>query len=375
MNKEILAIQDNISKSVLDADSKIVVSDYKRDVSFYKDVSDTILHKFKDMAIDFYFRKEQKRFHDSLTFFQKYFFKKDDTDFIRKTRIKAGLLNIGLSFGIEVIDEVLISNISNVMNRYNIPKMFKSLLFNLLFINGDKWENEKDGISLNAKLKLKGIMDRYNINRSGYKISKWIDESKISPEDTLPLPKYFQRDINKMTLYLQFLLKLCDTDELTDVESDVYKRAKNYATNSLGFTEDEFNIIVSDVLNNNVLLSSVHEISQFSIKEFLTDLIQEINYGEQRVNTLIELDPYRIKREMYKRNIRNIGASLGLGAMTLLTGGVGDFLIATTAPLLFSSFNDPKNPNIAEEIKNRFYEEIMYRKKEVEKQRAEQIKR
>ena len=237
---------------------------------------------------------------------------------------------------------------------------------NLIFINKDIWGNEKDGLPPRVMYQLKGLMDRYKISNANYKLNKWIDKSyQQNTFEITKLPTNINSDINKTAKYLAYLFNLCDTDILLDSHSEAYKNAKILSTDYLGFTDDEFNLIIASSLNENTLLSSVIEITQFSIDEILNDLINNISHAEYRINTLIDHDPYKVKRETYKSKILKGGSLIGLGGLTFFTGGVGDFLLATSANLLLNVFEDSNNPRLAKEVKNRFWE--LYDKRDQQK--------
>ena len=179
---------------------------------------DTTSSVIRKSLTELYTNTKQQEYHRSMTKWERvkfhFPFSTQKTDYLKymtKTKFTIEMMEIGLSIGSGVLIDIINPEglVRKAINRwYYTPQLFKSLTGNLLFIYKDIWSSEHQGLSERARLRLQGLMNRFEIRDSAKHLRKWVDSAyKNQCEDPFDLPSNFATTNQGRAVCMHDLLK------------------------------------------------------------------------------------------------------------------------------------------------------------------------
>ena len=363
MNNIPIIVTDSMSRQ----DNLITKSSNKIDYASITNNIYTNLEGLNDSVIKQYVLSQNKSFHDNLTWYKKYnpFGNATDPSFQNSLKFKTQTMSMGLSLAANAVSSIIqLGVIDKMFHSWRFKKIFKSLAINTVYIQ-DK------ALTPAQILKFSRIARDSGVNLTEGEITEMIDFAlqKNSYDLTEIEHSSFNND-DFRAHYFSLLLKLIDLDDINDLESNIGRRLFDYGTKYLIFTEEEYNTLIADTIIKTGMVNTIRDLTQFSIQEVLMNM-NNIHVNSEHINSLIDNDPYAIRRKSYQENSKKVGKIFAGEAIKVLSqGSIGGSMLMVGAGNVLGSIFSENNPAKQKAILGAYQEEISYQKKNLTKQES-----
>ncbi len=300
--------------------------------------------KFADFIAEVWRRNRTAKFQESLNYFEK-------MGFLNKVKENNFYKNLGLEQDIIKITIIAFSDllpwiIQSYTQKREAEKIIELIVSGLAYINQDFSQLLQGRIQYFHR----NLGIRYNRDKLKKMFDKYVTDKPVFPE----IPD------SVMNKRFNFYITILNVSDLNDAK--VRERAGAFGE-FLGENSVNIEATIKNNKSNLEFFSDKSFFDKVTLLELFSDLVDDVNSLKSASDYIGGLDPFKEMREKRKRIAKNITVGSLLGGATLLTGEVGDLLIASGIPIINTIVN--KDLDVDKQI------EIHERMKKLKKSLAE----
>lgn len=288
-----------------------------------------------DVVIGLLNAKLNERFHTGLNFFEK-------MGFLSDRKLQEHGKRIAFAKGAaDFVTRSLIDITPMVIDHVHRTREFQKL--SDFFIAWLAYVNREPSVALQNR-----VVRLYKDSEREYDHQRFVslfEESTTKRPGLLPIVPFGMRE-HPETLYMMMLAG-CDLNN-----EGVLGRAHELGE-YLGFNAAQIEQQVGVVLDGSAATSDLTGFAGFSFDSLFQDLALNVDHARDAAVYLVENDPYQQIRQERKKRILQGSVGLAAAAMTLVSGPVGDIVIAASAPIVLNLVSTEPSPSQVVEVHRR----------------------
>jgi len=280
-----------------------------------------------NLLTSLYEKKANEKFHNSLSFFEKLGYIKDEK--VKKHHEKIGFNKSVISFASDSAF-VIIPFLIDHFKKCSEAKKIKEFVIGWI-----AYINKENSILIRKKTEI--FYNKINENFTESEFTNIFE--KYSNSNIINFPRLI--DVDNSYSFLNFIVSCSDLSN-----PQIIERINEFGYHWLKLPEKEINFIINNINDSQEYLSDISTFTSASIFEFFNDLTESVNHAKQYSFYCLENDIWAQKRFQNRKKIEqtiNKALPIALSSLSFYTNNIFDALLISSVPIFNNLLNSDIN--------------------------------